>query len=66
MALTFATRSSAAKLTGRDYRTVGKQSPDAELIRTDGKRVALYLVNPDAQDIIKNAAIAYIVTANQE
>jgi hypothetical protein len=53
MALTiFATRSSAAKLVKKDYRTVGKQTPDAELLLSNGKMVKLYLVHPVTQNLV--------------
>jgi hypothetical protein len=47
----FATRSSAAKIRGQDYRTVGKINPDAELIRADGELVPLYLIDPISKDL---------------
>jgi hypothetical protein len=43
----FATRSGAAALTRRDYRTVQKHTaPDALLVRKDGSLIPLFAVDP--------------------
>ena len=45
--LYFVTRSGAAAVTGRDYRTVQKHiAPDALLVRKDGSLIPLFSVDP--------------------
>ena len=44
----YATRTAASrlKLQNQDYRTIGKLEPDAVLVKSDGRTVPLYEVNP--------------------
>jgi hypothetical protein len=53
----YATRTAASKLKLRnqDYRTIGKLEPDAVLVKSDGRTVSLYEVNPLTQTLLNQS-----------
>jgi hypothetical protein len=55
----FTTRTGASKLKlqNQDYRTIGKIEPDAVLVKSDGRTVPLYEVNPLTQTLLNQSSV---------